>query len=307
MAEINKTGTLLTGAAAAAALAQEMRAQLDMLRARGVLPCLAMLRVGERGEALAYERAATKRCTALGIRVRSVALPESVSQAELLETVQQLNADAQVHGILPLLPLPTGLDAAALCRALAPEKDVDGLTPASRAALYAGEPCFAPCTAEACLALLRHYGAALDGQHAVVVGRSDVVGKPLAMLLLAQNATVTVCHSHTRELAALCRTADILLVAAGQRGLITERYVRAGQIVLDVGIHMGEGGVLCGDVDFAAVEPVVAALTPVPGGVGAVTNTVLAAHVLAAALAQNGLGKEFEKKFEKTKKSVDKG
>lgn len=290
---------LLLGAPVASALAEKIREDMHLLKTRGVEPCLAILRVGERGEQLTYERAATKRCTALGIQVRSVALPANTSQETLLSAVRALNADAQVHGILPLLPLPEALNTATFCHTLVPEKDVDGVAPASRAALYMGEPCFAPCTAEACMELLRAYQIDVAGKHAVVVGRSVVTGRAIAMLLLAENATVTVCHSRTRELAALCREADILVAAAGQRGLITAQHVRAGQTVLDVGIHVGEDGALCGDVDFAAVVPLAAAITPVPGGVGAVTNTVLAAHVAAAAMAQNGLEKIFEKNEKK--------
>lgn len=280
---------LLTGAPAAAALAEKVRESAAVLRAQGVAPCLAILRVGERSDALAYERAAQRRCTALGLDVRCVTLPAHVSQTALLAAVQQLNEDETVHGILPLLPLPAGLDAAALCRAVAPQKDVDGVTPASRAALYEQEPCFAPCTAEACMALLRAWDIPAAGKRAVIVGRSLVVGRPLAMLLLAADATVTVCHSHTQNLAALCREADLLVAAAGYRGLITAQHVRAGQVVLDVGIHTGETGALCGDVDFATVAPTVSAITPVPGGIGALTNTLLAAHTVAAAASKKQL------------------
>ncbi len=274
---------LLTGAPAAAALAEKVRESADMLRAQGVVPCLAILRVGGRSDALAYERAAQRRCTALGLDVRCVTLPDHVSQEALLAAVQRLNEDETVHGILPLLPLPAGLDAAALCCVLAPQKDVDGVTPASRAALYALDPCFAPCTAEACMALLRAWNIPVAGKRAVVVGRSLVAGRPLAMLLLSADATVTICHSRTQNLAALCREADILIAAAGCRALLTAQHVRTGQVVLDVGIHTGEDGALCGDVDFAAAAPIVSALTPVPGGIGSVTNTVLAAHTIRAA------------------------
>lgn len=274
---------LLAGAPAAAALAERVRGDTALLRARGIVPCFAVLRVGEDAAALAYERGAAKRCEALGICVRRVTLPHDAPQEALLAAVNALNADPAVHGILPLLPLPAGLDGRALCRALAPEKDVDGLSDASRAAVYGGDESAAPCTAAACMQLLRHYGIDPAGRRAVVVGRSAVVGRPLAMLLLAADSTVTVCHSRTQNLAALCREADILVAAAGCRGLIGAEALRPGQVVLDVGVNTDPGGALCGDVDFAAAEAVVSAVTPVPGGVGAVTNTVLAAHVVTAA------------------------
>lgn len=289
MTETKKTPKLLRGAPIMAAPAERICQAVHRLNAKGIEPCLAILRVGERGEQLAYERAATKRCTALGLRVRSVALPANTSQEKLLATVKALNADERVHGILPLLPLPEGLDAAELGYTLVPTKDVDGITTFSHAALYMGERCFTPCTAEACVELLHAYQIDVAGKHAVVVGRSAVAGRAIAMLLLAKNATVTVCHSHTQGLSKLCREADILVAAAGQPKLITAQHVRAGQIVLDVGVHVGENGALCGDVDFAAVAPIVAAITPVPGGVGAVTNTILATHVVAAALVRSEL------------------
>ena len=251
------------------------------LRERGTAPCLAILRAGERGDDLAYERAALKRCAALGVETRTVLLSADVSREALLDALRVLNDDPAVHGILPLRPLPHD---AAVCAALMPEKDVDGVTAAAMAALYAGaENANAPCTAAACLELLKYYHIPLAGRRVLVIGRSLVIGKPAAMLLLRENATVTIAHSKSEELAALCREADVLLVAAGRAGLIGAEHVREGQTVLDVGIHPLPDGSLCGDVRFDEVEPVVEAITPVPGGVGAVTTAVLALQTIRAA------------------------
>lgn len=272
---------LLKGLPAAKALTESLRQESDALRARGVTPTLAIVRVGERDDDLAYERGARKRCEQCGIAVRQIALSADVSRETLLTELAALNADAGVHGVLPLRPLP--FDAAA-CAAIVPEKDVDGVTGASMAALYAGADAgFAPCTAEACIALLKHYNIPLAGKRAVVVGRSLVIGKPVAMLLLRENATVTVAHSKTESLSEVCRTADVLIVAAGRAGLIGAEHVRAGQTVVDVGIHAAPDGSLCGDARFAEVEPIVEAVTPVPGGVGPLTTAILCKHVIEAA------------------------
>ena len=277
---------LLKGAPAAQALTERARAESDALRARGVTPTLAIVRVGEDGANLAYERGARKRCEQCGVAVRGVALPEDAAQSELTDALAALNADSGVHGILLLRPLPPQLDEASVCAAVAPEKDVDGVTAASMAAVYAGSGAgFAPCTAEACVALLRHYGVPLEGRRVVVVGRSLVIGRPASMLLLRENATVTVAHSRSRELGALCREADVLVVAAGRLGLIGAEHLRAGQTVVDVGIHAAPDGSLRGDVRFDEAEPLVDAVTPVPGGVGAVTTAVLCNHVIQAAKA----------------------
>lgn len=275
---------LLRGAPAAKAIAERVRAEADALRSRGVTPGLALVRVGERDDDLTYERAALKRCEQCGIAARRVTLRADATQERLLAEIAALNADGSVHGILLLRPLPEGFDDAAVCAAVAPEKDVDGVTAASMAAIYSGTgDGFAPCTAEGCLALLRHYGVPVDGRRVVVVGRSFVIGKPVSMLLLRENATVSIAHTHTQKLDALCRAADVLVVAAGSRGLIGAEHVRAGQTIIDVGIHALPDGSLCGDVRFDEAEPVVDAITPVPGGVGAMTTAILAEHVIKAA------------------------
>ena len=275
---------LLKGAPAAKELTERIRAESDALREKGVTPCLAIVRVGARDDDLAYERAALRRCEQCGVTARQVILPEEVSQETLLDALRSLSGDAAVHGILLLRPLPKRLDDAYVCAAIAPEKDVDGVTGGSMAALYAGSGGgFAPCTAAACVALLKHHGVALEGKRVTVVGRSLVIGKPAAMLLLGENATVTVAHSRSENLPELCRAADILIVAAGKLGLIGAEHVRSGQTVVDVGIHAAPDGSLCGDVRFDETAPVVDAITPVPGGVGAVTTAVLCEHVIQAA------------------------
>lgn len=281
---------LFKGAPVSAALSERIRADVQALGARGVMPRLAIVRAGASPDDLAYERGASKRAAALGVETETVALPLDVTQERLLDELARLNAAPEVHGILLLRPLPAHIDEAAACNAILPDKDVDGVTNASLAAVFTGAPHgFAPCTAAACIALLDHYGVELAGKRAVVVGRSLVVGRPLAMLLLHRNATVTLCHTRTRDLAAVCREADILVAAAGREGVVGAAHVSAGQVVLDVGIHVREDGTLCGDVAFDEVEPVVAAVTPVPGGVGSVTTAVLLRHVVQAARRLNGL------------------
>lgn len=277
-------GILLKGAPAAAALTEEALKRAQRLRARGITPTLAILRVGEREDDLAYERGAIKRCAQAGVAVQSFALPQDTAQAALLALIERLNADAAVHGVLIMRPLPAQIDDTAVCRALIPEKDVDGITEGSMAGVYSGRSTgFAPCTAQACVALLRHNGVALAGRRAVVVGRSLVIGKPAAMLLLAEHMTVTVCHTRTQNLPEVCREADVLIVAAGKAGVLGAESVRPGQVVLDVGIHVDPQGGLCGDVRTGEIEGIVQAVTPVPGGVGAVTTSILALHVITAA------------------------
>lgn len=280
--------TLLKGAPAAKALTEQLQKRAETLTAQGVVPCLAIVRVGEREDDLSYERGAVNRCAKVGIAVRQVVLPESVTQADLLTEIDKLNRDASVHGVLMFRPLPKTIDENAVCEALLPAKDMDGITSGSLAAVYAGtKNGYPPCTAEACVQLLRHYEIPLSGKRVVVIGRSLVIGKPVSMLLLAENATVTICHSRSQNLPEICREADILVVAAGKAGMVGVESLRSGQIVLDVGIHVNKDGTLCGDTRFEEAEPVVEAITPVPGGVGAVTTAILAQHVITAAETQH--------------------
>lgn len=276
---------ILKGGPAAAALDQETARRAAALRDRGVVPTLAILRVGEREDDLSYERGALKRCAQVGVEVRREALAADVDSGLFFQTLEALNQDGSVHGILLFRPLPPQLDGERARRALRPEKDVDGCTDASLAGVFTNTPLgFPPCTARAAMEILRHYGVDPCGKRAVVIGRSLVVGRPAAMLLMHQGATVTICHTKTPDVAALAREADILLAASGQMESVGAAYLRPGQVVVDVGIAWNAAKEkLCGDVRFEEAEPIAAALTPVPGGVGSVTTSVLASHVVQAA------------------------
>ena len=274
----------LLGKEVAAALNEKIKAQAEALKAKGVVPTLGIVRVGERPDDLSYERGATKRCDTLGVAVEKFVLPADVSQEELMKVIDKVNEDSSIHGVLIFRPLPSHLDEKAVIRALKPEKDVDGITDGSMVGVFAGtDQGFPPCTPQACMEILDHYGIDCTGKKAVVVGRSLVVGKPAAMMLIKKNATVTVCHTRTKDMPSVTREADILIVAAGRAGVVDGSYVAPGQVVIDVGINVNEEGKLCGDVKDDEAEPVVEAITPVPGGVGAVTTSVLVGHVVEAA------------------------
>ena len=280
----------LLGKEVTAALHDRILAKVEKLGAKGIVPALQIIRVGENPGDLSYERGAAKRCETLGISLEKTALPADVPQEELLEVIQAANKNDKIHGVLLLRPLPKHLDQALIENALDPSKDVDCMTDASLCGVFTGKEIgFPPCTAQACMEILDHYGIGCEGKRAVVIGRSLVIGKPAAMLLLKKNATVTVCHTRTVDMPAIARQADLLVVAAGRAGIIGEDYLRPGQVVIDVGINVNNEGKLCGDVDYAAAEPVVEAITPVPGGVGTVTTSVLADHVAEAALRASGL------------------
>ena len=273
---------LLRGAPVAQALTLSLKPRVEALRDRGVVATLAVVRVGEGASDLSYERAARRRMDAVGIATKSIALSADCSQAELTDAIDRVNGDAGIHGCLILRPLPRTLDERAACAAL----DVaNGVTAGSLYGMFANRQVgFSPCTAEAVMKLLDYYGVELAGAKVTVVGRSLVIGKPVSMLLLAADATPTLCHTHTRELAVACRDADVVVVAAGHAKVVGAAAVRAGQVIVDVGTNWDEeAGTLVGDVDFDAVEPKVAAITPVPGGVGAVTTAILAKHVIEAA------------------------
>lgn len=275
---------LMRGAPVAKMLTEEVAERAARLAAAGVTPKLAIVRVGDNPSDGAYVCGALKRAERAGVEIELVSLPDTVSQEELMGEIARINADRSIHGCLLLRPLPAHMDESAVCAALAPEKDVDGITPGSLFGVFAGEQTgFAPCTAEAVVELLERSGVELSGARVTVVGRSLVIGRPVAMLLMGKNATVTVCHTKTRDLASECACADILVVAAGHAGTVGTSAVRDGQVVVDVGINVGESGALVGDVAFDEVEPLVRAITPVPGGVGAVTTAVLMKHVVEAA------------------------
>ena len=276
---------LLRGAPVAAVLAEDVAARAASLAGRGVVPTLAILRVGERPDDLSYERAAVKRCEKVGVAVRVLALPEDAGTEVLLAAVRDVNENPAIHGCLIMRPLPAHVDEAAVCAALDPAKDVDGVTAGSLYGVFAAHAVgFPPCTAQAVLALLDHYGVSLPGARAAVVGRSLVIGRPVAMMLLARDATVTLCHTRTADLASELRRADVIVCAAGHAGTVGADALRPGQVVVDVGINWDEQSrSLVGDVDFAAADGVVRAITPVPGGVGSVTTAILARHVVEAA------------------------
>lgn len=279
----------LLGKEVTAALNEKIKKNVAVLQEKGITPTLGIVRVGEREDDLSYERGAVKRCETLGVGCKKFLLPADVAQEELMKVIDQVNADENIHGVLIFRPLPKHLDEAAVIRALAPEKDVDGITDGSMVGVFAGtEQGFPPCTPQACMEILDHYGIDCTGKKAVVVGRSLVVGKPAAMMLLKKNATVTVCHTRTADMPSVVKEADLVIVAAGRAGVITADYVSPGQTVIDVGINVNEEGKLCGDVAFEQVEPVVDAITPVPGGVGSVTTSVLVGHVVEAAMRKYG-------------------
>lgn len=285
---------LMKGAPVAAAMTEQMAARTERLKQAGMTPTLCILHLGERPGDLVYERSAMKRCGKVGIDVREIVLPEGCTRERLLETIEQVNRDGAIHGLLMMRPLPVREDEDAARALLAPEKDVDGITAIAQSKVFTGAGAgYPPCTAQAVIEILDHYGVELAGRRAAVIGRSLVVGRPVAMMLMARDATVTLCHTRTEDLPEFCRQADILVSAAGRAGLVTGAFTRPGQVIVDVGINV-RAGKLCGDVDFAAAEPLVGAITPVPGGVGAVTTAVLAAHVVQAAEKAAGLPEEEE-------------
>lgn len=283
------TSRILDGKAAAQAVRAEVAQRVQRLRAHGIAPGLVVVLVGEDPASQVYVRNKDRAATEAGFAVRTLRLPASTGQAELLAQVDTLNRDPLVHGILVQLPLPRGLDAQAVIERLDPAKDVDGLTPRNVAALWRGEEGLVPCTPLGCIELLDRNGIAIAGRRAVVIGRSQLVGKPLAALLLERDATVTLAHSRTRDLAAVAREAEILVAAVGRPRLVQAGWVRPGAAVLDVGINRLDDGRLCGDVDFHAVLPVAGAITPVPGGVGPMTIAMLLANTARAAARVAGL------------------
>ncbi len=276
---------ILKGAPVAAAMTEKMKTRSDALRAAGVVPTLAIFRVGERGDDLSYERAAMKRAEKAGIAVRNVVLPADVDNETFFKTLYALNDDPGIHGILMFRPLPKHLDGERARKELAPAKDVDGCTDGSLAGVFTNSPIgFPPCTAEAAMEILHHYNIEISGKKAAVIGRSLVIGRPVAMMLMHENATITICHRKTVDVPAVTREADIVVAAAGEMGIVGKEYLKAGQTVIDVGINWNEElQKLCGDVRFEEAESLVGGITPVPGGVGSVTTAVLCRHVIEAA------------------------
>ena len=277
---------ILSGIPVAQAIRARAAEQVQDLRERDVFPTLAIVRVGQRGSDVAYQRSAQRCCRELGIETQTVELPADASFSLLEKTFQTINRDEDIHGCLLLRPLPPHLDSALVQGLLLPEKDVDGMTGGSLGGLFTGEDRgFPPCTPAACMAILDHYNVPIRGRRAVVIGKSVTVGMPTAVLLMQREATVSVCHILTdpNHLRSLCLEADILVSAAGHAGLVQRKMVRPGQTIVDIGVNIVPGGHIRGDVDFDQVEDVVEAVTPVPGGVGAVTTSILAEHIVTAA------------------------
>ena len=281
---------ILSGKEVAAKVLAEVKAGVAALTARtGVQPTLAVVLVGEDPASQIYVRLKKRAADETGISARDFLYPQGCSQAELLETIEKINADPTIHGILLQLPLPKGMDEDQAVAAIAPRKDADGLHPVSLGNLLGGKPSAVPCTPAGCIEILDYYGIPIEGAEAVVVGRSRLVGKPLAQLLLARNATVTMCHTRTRDLAGHCRRADILCVAAGKPRMITGDMVKAGAVVIDVGVNRLDTGRLAGDVDFDSASQRARAITPVPGGVGPMTVAMLMRNTLLVAKHQLGV------------------
>ena len=277
----------LLGKEVVASLNERIIAGVNELKVKGIVPTLGFIRVGERGDDLAYERSAIKRCEALGVAYEQIILPADVSGKELLATIEKVNDNENIHGVLMFRPLPKHLDEKVIVNALSSAKDIDGITDGSMVGVFAGtKQGFPPCTAQACMEILKHHNIDCTGKKTVVIGRSLVIGKPVAMMLLKENATVTICHTRTVDMPAVVRDAELVIVAAGRAGIVDDSYLKEGQTVIDVGINFTEEGKLCGDVDFAKAEPIVAAITPVPGGVGTVTTSVLVGNVVKAAKRQ---------------------
>jgi methylenetetrahydrofolate dehydrogenase (NADP+)/methenyltetrahydrofolate cyclohydrolase len=277
------TAQIIDGNALSAELRADVARRTAALRAKGLTPGLAVVLVGENPASQVYVRNKVKACAEAGMHSVLEQYPATLSQAELLARIQALNNDPGIHGILVQLPLPPHIDANLVIEAISPAKDVDGFHVASAGALMVGQQGFWPCTPYGCMKMLESIGYSLRGKHAVVIGRSNIVGKPMAIMLLQQNATVTICHSATTDLKAITLQADVIVAAVGKRNVLTADMVKPGAVVLDVGMNRNDAGKLCGDVDFEGVSRVAGYITPVPGGVGPMTITMLLVNTLAAA------------------------
>ncbi len=275
---------LLDGRKLARTLLEEIKNSSNILKSKGVNPTIAIMRVGNKKDDIAYERGILRNCEKVGIRSKVVELPESIDTEKFIKELDLLNNDSETHGILIFRPLPKHLDENKIKHLISPVKDVDGMNPLNLAKVFEGEYSgFSPCTPAAVMEIIKRYEIDLVGKKTVVIGRSMVVGKPLSMMLLKENATITICHSKTAELQRLSSEADVLIAAIGKTRFVTEKYIKPGAIVIDVGINVDETGNLCGDVDFDAVSNKASLITPVPGGVGSITTAVLLRHVLIAA------------------------
>jgi methylenetetrahydrofolate dehydrogenase (NADP+)/methenyltetrahydrofolate cyclohydrolase len=277
------TAQLIDGNALSRKIRGDVSGRIAALKARGIEPTLAIVLVGDDPASQVYVKHKVNDSSETGLTAKLERYPASMTEAELLARIRALNDDPKVHGILVQLPLPRHMDSHRVIEAISPAKDVDGFHVASAGALMVGQPGFWPCTPHGCMKMLESIGYDLRGKHAVVIGRSNIVGKPMAMMLLAKNATVTICHSATQDLAALTRQADVVVAAVGKRNILTEDMVKPGAVVIDVGMNRRDDGKLAGDVDFEGVKEVAGWITPVPGGVGPMTRAMLLANTLEAA------------------------
>ena len=277
------TAKIIDGNALSAQLRTDVAQRVTALKAKGITPGLAVIMVGENAASQVYVRNKVKSCTEAGMHSVLERYDASMSEADLLARVDALNHDASIHGILVQLPLPAHIDANKVIEFISPSKDVDGFHIASAGALMVGQPGFWPCTPYGCMKMLESIGYDLRGKHAVVIGRSNIVGKPMAMMLLQKSATVTICHSATKDLKAMTLQADVIVAAVGKRNVLTADMVKPGAVVLDVGMNRTDEGKLCGDVDYAGVAQVAGYITPVPGGVGPMTITMLLVNTLESA------------------------
>ncbi len=277
------TGRLIDGNALSQQLRGDVARRAAALKARGVTPGLAVVLVGDNPASQVYVRNKVKACADAGLHSVLEKYEASMTEAQLLARIEALNSDPSIHGILVQLPLPAHIDAHKVIESISPAKDVDGFHVASAGALMVGQPGFWPCTPYGCMKMLESIGYELKGKHAVVIGRSNIVGKPMALMLLQQNATVTICHSGTKDLKAMTLQADVIVAAVGKRKVLTADMVKPGAVVIDVGMNRNEEGKLCGDVDFEGVKQVAGWITPVPGGVGPMTITMLLVNTLEAA------------------------
>ena len=277
------SASLIDGNALARQIRAEVAGRTQALKTRGIQPALAIIMVGDDPASQVYTKHKVNDSTETGLAATLERFPATMSEADLLARIQALNADPAVHGILVQLPLPRHMDAGKVIEAISPAKDVDGFHVANAGALVLGQPGFWPCTPHGCMKMLESIGYDLRGKHAVVIGRSNIVGKPMALMLLQKNATVTICHSGTQDLAAFTRQADVVVAAVGKRSVLTAGMVKPGAVVIDVGMNRNDEGKLCGDVDFDSVKDVAGWITPVPGGVGPMTRAMLLVNTLEAA------------------------
>ncbi|WP_419742117.1 bifunctional 5,10-methylenetetrahydrofolate dehydrogenase/5,10-methenyltetrahydrofolate cyclohydrolase [Paraclostridium dentum] len=288
MNETNVKSQIIKGKPVADKITEDLKKEVKNLNEMGINPKLAIVRVGERPDDLAYERGALKRCQNIGIETEVIELDENISQDEFIKAIHKLNEDDKVNGILTFRPLPKHLSEDEIKYEISPKKDIDCFNPINTAKIVENDKTgYPPCTPTAVIEILKHYSINLTGANIVVLGRSMVVGKPLSMLLLNENATVNICHSKTRNLPEIASQADILVAAVGRAKMVKKNYVKDGAIVIDVGVNVDDQGNLCGDVDMEDVLDKVSMITPVPGGVGAVTTSILATNIVKACKLQN--------------------